>query len=269
MEKEKTEGIILPTQMVKAETKGPIKLIIMSHPKVGKTSLLAGLKDNLIIDFQRGTETIDALKVYANNIKEIKQIIKAIQDQPKGTYKYITLDPITELEPMCLSYGELLYSQSLDGKNWFKKDENGKLSKHSGKYKYKNILNLPFGAGYRYLKDAFFEIIARFDNVCTEHGAKLIMSGHIDYRTVTNENEEIQIKDLDLYKGIKGYLTQLVSDIGYIYRSKENENTISFKTQENQIIGARAEHLRNQEFVISELQEDGTLKTNWDKIFID
>lgn len=59
--------------------------------------------------------------------------------------------------------------------------------------------------------------------------------------------------------------------IGLLYRNKDNltQNIVSFKTNPNDVIsGARSKHLSNQEFVISEKLEDGTLKTYWDKVYL-
>jgi hypothetical protein len=51
-----------------------------------------------------------------------------------------------------------------------------------------------------------------------------------------------------------------------MYR-KENKTILSFKTSEEVTCGARPDHLRNQEIVITQL-EDGVLTTSWDKVFI-
>jgi hypothetical protein len=42
---------------------------------------------------------------------------------------------------------------------------------------------------------------------------------------------------------------------------------LSFRTNEEVTCGARPEHLRNKEIVISEMKE-GVLKTSWDEVFI-
>jgi len=57
--------------------------------------------------------------------------------------------------------------------------------------------------------------------------------------------------------------------IGYLFRDKENnQNIISFKSHEQDLAsGARPPHLRNQEFIISELKGNKII-TYWDKIFI-
>jgi hypothetical protein len=54
-----------------------------------------------------------------------------------------------------------------------------------------------------------------------------------------------------------------------MYRNKNNECMLSFKTTDDVICGARPPHLKNQEFVISEITPEGEFKTFWDKVFID
>jgi len=52
----------------------------------------------------------------------------------------------------------------------------------------------------------------------------------------------------------------------YMYR-KGNKTILSFKTSEEVTCGARPDHLRNQEIVITD-SESGVLTTSWDKVFI-
>jgi hypothetical protein len=43
---------------------------------------------------------------------------------------------------------------------------------------------------------------------------------------------------------------------------------LSFKTNEEVTCGARPEHLRNEEIVVTEANEKGELEFHWDKVFI-
>jgi hypothetical protein len=43
---------------------------------------------------------------------------------------------------------------------------------------------------------------------------------------------------------------------------------LSFKTSEEVTCGARPEHLRNEEIVVSEMNEKGELEFHWDKIYV-
>ena len=132
--------IELPLQPVKAVTKSPKELIIFSKPKVGKTTLLAGLPDCLILDFEDGSDYVEAMKLKVRTLEELKQIGKAIKEAG-NPYKYIAIDTVTALEEFCIGYAEELYSKSSMGKNWFT----------DGKPKYGTILNMPNGAGYPWL----------------------------------------------------------------------------------------------------------------------
>lgn len=66
----------LPKDIVKASAINPKTLIVYSKPKVGKTTLFANLKNNLIIDIENGSDYLDALKIKANNIEELYEIGK-------------------------------------------------------------------------------------------------------------------------------------------------------------------------------------------------
>jgi hypothetical protein len=79
---------------------------------------------------------------------------------------------------------------------------------------------------------------------------------------------EFSSLDLDLTGKLKRIASSKSDAIGYLYR-KGNKNILSFKTTDEISCGARPEHLRNQEIVLSEILEDGTFKTHWDRIFID
>ena len=68
------ENIVLPLKKVKAENQNPKNLIIFSKPKVGKTSLLSMLDDCLIIDLEEGSDYIDAVKIKAKSVSDIKAL---------------------------------------------------------------------------------------------------------------------------------------------------------------------------------------------------
>lgn len=254
--------IILPMQKVKAESHSPSNLIIFSKPKVGKTSLLAELKDCLIIDLEKGTKHFDAVKLNANSIEDIIAIGQEIIKAGKP-YQYIALDTITALEEMCIPYAEKLYAKKPMGKSWFKKTADGKLDPASGKAQYGNILNLPNGAGYAYLREAMTKII---DYVKTL-APRIILVGHIKDTLLEKAGAEFTSSDLDLTGKIKRIISSQSDAIGYLYR-KGNQNILSFATSDAVSCGARPGHLRNKEIVVSEITEEGFV-THWDKVYID
>jgi hypothetical protein len=245
--------IVLPMTKVSAETKSPKNLIIFSKPKVGKTTLLSHLDNCLILDLEDGADYVDAIKLKAKSIDDIRAIGKAIKEAGYP-YKYVAVDTITALEEMCIPFAEDLYSKSSMGKNWFTE----------GKPKYGSILNMPNGAGYPWLREAFTKAV---DYIKT-WAPRIILVGHVKDVVLDKNGSEFSALDLDLTGKLKRITSSQSDAIGYLFR-RGSKNILSFKTSDEISCGARPEHLRNQEIVLSELSEDNTLTINWENIFID
>ena len=244
--------IKLPTSKVPATSKSPKNLVIFSKPKAGKTTVLSQLENCLILDLESGSDYVDAIKMKATSLDEIKAIGKAIKDAG-NPYDYIAIDTITALEDMCIPYAEELYTRTPMGKGW----------PTEGKAKYGSILNLPNGAGYPYLRDAFVKVI---DYIKT-WAPRTILVGHVKDTLLEKNGSNFNSLDLALTGKLKLITTSNSDAIGYLFR-RGNKNILSFKTTDEISCGARPEHLRNQEIEISELV-DNQVVVNWDKVFID
>lgn len=113
-------SLVLPTSKIPAVSVNPKFLIIYGRPKAGKTSALAQLESNLIIDLEGGSQFIDAMAVQARSVNELGEIAQAIRAKNKEVghnfYKHITIDNATRLEEICLSYAKLLYMKTPVGK---------------------------------------------------------------------------------------------------------------------------------------------------------
>jgi hypothetical protein len=237
-------GIVLPTKKVKADRINPKRLIIYSKPKTGKTSAFAGLDGNLIIDLENGADYVEAIKVKANNLQELKEIGKAIKEA-NYPYKYVTIDTVTALEDMVMPLAINLYKQTPMGKN----------------YSGDSILTLPNGAGYLYVRQAFFQVLDFIDTLAPQ----IILSGHIKDKQVDDKGEMVMSANIDLTGKIKSLICANADAIGYMFRRGE-QTILSFKTNEEVTCGARPEHLRNEEIVISEMV-NGELITHWEKVY--
>ena len=237
-------GIVLPTKKVKADRVNPKRLIIYSKPKTGKTSAFAGLEGNLIIDLENGADYVEAIKVKANNLQELKEIGKAIKEA-NYPYKYVTIDTVTALEDMVMPLAINLYKQTPMGKN----------------YSGDSILTLPNGAGYLYVRQAFFQVLDFIDTLAPQ----IILSGHIKDKQVDDKGEMVMSANIDLTGKIKSLICANADAIGYMFRRGE-QTILSFKTNEEVTCGARPEHLRNEEIVISEMV-NGELITHWEKVY--
>ena len=238
-------SIVLPTSKVKAERVNPKRLIIYSKPKTGKTTACAGLEDNLIIDLENGSDYVEALKVKVSSLQELLDTGKAIK-AAGNPYKFVTIDTVTALEDMIMPLAIKLYRATAMGKN-FDGD---------------TVVTLPNGAGYLYIRQAFFQVLDFIDTLAPT----IILSGHIKDKVVDDKGEMVMSANIDLTGKIKSLICANADAIGYMYR-KGNQTILSFKTSEEVTCGARPEHLRNQEIVISEMIDD-VLSTSWEKVFI-
>ena len=238
-------SIVLPTSKVKAERQNPKRMIIYSKPKTGKTTAYAGLEGNLILDLENGSDYVEALKVKINSLQELLDTGKAIK-AAGSPYKYVTIDTVTALEDMIMPLAVKLYRATSMGKN----------------YDGDTVVTLPNGAGYLYIRQAFFQVLDFIDTLAPH----IILSGHIKDKVVDDKGEMVMSANIDLTGKIKSLICANADAIGYMYR-KGNKTILSFKTSEEVTCGARPEHLRNEEMVISEMI-DGVLKTSWEKVFI-
>jgi len=238
-------SIVLPTNKVMATQVNPKRLLVYSKPKTGKTTAFAGLENNLIIDLENGSDYVDALKIKVSNLQELLDAGKAIKEAGKP-YKYVTIDTVTALETMIMPLAIKLFKATAMGKG-FTGD---------------TVATLPNGAGYLYIREAFFQVLDFIDTLAPH----IILSGHIKDKVVDDKGEMVMSANIDLTGKIKSLICAQADAIGYMYR-KENKTILSFKTNEEVTCGARPEHLRNQEIVISEMIE-GTLITDWSKVFI-
>lgn len=243
---------VLPTAPIAALRQSPKNLIIFSKPKVGKTSLLATLPNCLILDLESGSDYLSAMKIKATSIDDIREIGREIK-AAGNPYTYIALDTITALEDMCVPYAEQLYAATPMGKTWFT----------DGKAKYGSILNMPNGAGYPWLRQAFTKVVDFVKTLAPQ----VILVGHIKDTLLEKNGVEFTAADLDLTGKLKRISSSQSDAIGYLYR-KGDQNILSFKTTDEVACGARPEHLRNQEIVISEMTEEGIV-THWDKIYVE
>jgi hypothetical protein len=242
--------LILPTKKVPAVVTDPRFLIVYGRPKAGKTSCLAQLPNNLIIDLEGGSMFIDALAVQARSVSDLGEIASAIRakntEVGHNFYKRITIDNATRLEEICLPYAKTLYMQTPIGKNW----------------KGTDVRTLPNGSGYFYIRQAVRKVIDMFRELCDE----FILVGHTKDIQIDNNGEEVSEMALDLVGKLSSIVCGEADAVGYVYR-KGNETHISFKGGDGTIKEARAPHLRGQDVVIATGNDDGSITTYWDRVY--
>lgn len=243
--------IVLPKEKIKAKVENPRFLIIFGKPKAGKTTLASKLDNNLIVDLEGGSEFLEALAVQARSVKDLGEIANAIRTEIKETgkkpYKYITLDNASKLEEICLSYAVQLYKATPMGKTY-----NGT-----------DVRTLPNGSGYMYLQQAVRKVIDMFRDLCDN----FILIGHLKDKMINKDGEEMSEMSLDLVGKLANIICGESDAVGYVYR-KKNETRISFEGGDNSVREARAPHLRGQNIVLAESDDNNNIITHWDRIYL-
>jgi hypothetical protein len=238
----------IPLKKLPKVTQDPKNLILYGVPKIGKTSLLSTLEDNLIVDFEDGSDYVEALKVKVNSVKDVNELCKAIKEA-NFPYKFITIDTITALEEFAKPLALKMLRLSPLGSNFIGDD----------------VLQAPHGAGYGFLREAIQKIIDKLSN-CAPN---LILVGHVKDKAIISmgESQDTNIKELDL-TGKTGRILAAKSDaIGFVYRDKDSNLCINFETNGEATAGARPEHLANKRIVVAERQPDGSFKSCWERIY--
>ena len=244
----------LPKKKIAPENNNPRFFIIFSKPKMGKTSLLAQLENNLIIDMEDGSDYVEALKIKVNNAGELREVAEAIKAEG-NPYEYITLDTATALEEMILPVARSMYRNTPVGKNFG-------LDKDTGEYDDSDIRTLANGGGYLWIRLAFLKVIDMFKGL-TNH---LILTAPTKERMINRDGKEMSEHLMDLSGKLERIVASKADAIGFLYR-KKNQNIINFNGGEDLIVEARPPHLRGKEIVLGESDESGIITSHWDKIF--
>jgi len=250
---------LLPLKETPATAVNPKTLVVFGHTKQGKTTAVAHLKDNLIIDLESGTRYYRCIKIDVPDAAEaaestswdvLKNIIKELKaykvENKKNLYKYITVDTVGVLEDIIMPYAIQLHKMAPQNKNYNGKD-------------LKTVAN---GAGWLPIREAFFNVIAMLNLYCDT----VILVAHTKSKTITRQGSELAATDIDVSGKMSQMLAANSDAIALCYR-KDNKTIFSFKSSELIASGARIEHLREQDITICESDSDGKMTFHWDKIF--
>ena len=202
----------LPTKVIKSNTVNPSLLTVFGQSKVGKTTMLSKLNNCLIVDTEKGTKYVDALKVSVNSSGELKQIIRALKED--SNYNYIALDTIDNVV------------------SWFEKD----IARENN---VESFAKIPFGDGYNQVRNRVMSMISALMECC-DH---IIIIGHRKKTIIGNDSVEVNVSSLDLSGKLKNYVMAKSDAIGFVYRNEDGNLKISFEASDEIEAGTRLPHL--------------------------
>lgn len=266
-------AIQLPTERSIVESYNPKLFVIFGKPKSGKSSFVAAIDDNLIIDLEDGYRALSVMKVQARTAKDMREIKDAIiakgKELHKAPYKFITIDNATRLEEMSVSLAAELYRATPMGAGWgYLTDANGMIMKNpktgvSMIDPKADVRQLANGAGWLYMRKAMKQLIDMFKPLCES----LILVCHVKDKQVRKNGEEMSEMAVDLAGKTGDIICGEADAVGYLYRDG-NKTYLSFEGGDNTIKEARPLHLRGKKILVAESNENNEVKFDTSKIFI-
>lgn len=240
----------LPTNKSKPIEENPKFLILFGKPKCGKSTIASGLEDALIIDLEGGTDYLECMSVKVNSLQDLSKLKEVLIESNKEkngfTYTYGVIDTATKLEDLILPLALSMYKKTPMGRTFMEAD----------------IRSLPNGGGYLYIREAYKSVIDAFRPLFKY----LILLGHTKDKTINKNGKELSENALDLAGKLERIISAEADALGYVYRNK-NQTIINFNGGGDSIVEARPLHLRGQEIVIAESDENNKITFHWNKIY--
>lgn len=131
-----------------------------------------------------------------------------------------------------------------------------------------DILALPQGAGYYWLRIAVQKMIEWFNNAAPN----IILLGHVKDKNLTEGGTELNVKTLDLGGKLSSILSANSDGIGYLYRDIETGSLMAnFGDMNSVLCGCRVPHLAGKTIELAERVQkengDYDIVAHWDRIY--
>lgn len=251
--------MVLPTRIIEVDDVNPRIFILYSAPKMGKTTLISQLENCLLVDLENGSNYVRGLKLKINSLEELEKMCLEIE-KAKNPYKYIAIDTISQLEDWCEMDATMEYMKSTQGKMFNRVLEKGVVKDLPAK-DWQSVLSLPNGAGYLWLRLCIQKWLERIYSL-SEY---TILIGHLRDKMVEFKGTEVSAKALDLTGKVASIVCARADAVGFLYRDEE-ETHINFESKDTILCGARPDHLKGKDIIVSE-EKNGETIYHWDRIY--
>lgn len=250
---------ILPKGRLAPSRINPKILLLYGLPKVGKTTLLSLLESCLILDTEKGAETLEVARLAVTSISgptvltdkgevaftsanavydEIMKIgieeFQRTNRKPKPPYKFLAIDTLDKFEDYCETEATKKFKETPIGRGMYEK----------GHFE-TSVLQIPQGGGYYYLRNEVLEQIDRFAGICEY----LILVSHVKEKNLNKAGVEVTVRDISLTGKLGSMVAAKADAIAYLYREMNNPQLmVSFETYEGSVMGARIPRLAGRKF---------------------
>ena len=270
---EKTE-FLLPDEISKPKTCAPRDLIILSQPKMGKSSIFGNFtlnKNAVVLSLEcGGYEYVEARKmeIYPTQDTTFFEAFRnymGMRDallKNKGKYDYLLIDGLSDLDALSVLGGTYDYMQTIVGKSFNKDNKTGEIFKY-GDERFKLVTSLPDGNGYQFSRGWFLKQYEIFKQIAPYR----IYAAHIADKLIRDGGkEEVSGNELFLTGKLKIIFSSRVTSLAKLI-AEDNKRYLNFEVLNDSIIaGSRAPHLTGK-ILISEMSKERKLTTHWDNIY--
>ena len=266
----------MSTFKIKPKRKNPGTLLFSAKPKIGKTTKLTELKNNLIInlekngsDFLENIDVIDCSGILEANTKDIKALLttniktkvldlgditnpihrlKAMQritaalvyfSQP---YDYVSIDTITQADIDSEWLGTENYMDSLQGKTYNREKDTSKPTDEWERYEfghphYQSVIEIGQN-GWRWSRGVMTDILESTRNASKKC---TIYVAHVKEKLLSKPDKgEVYIKDIALTGAVADIYCRNVDAVASMYKD-DKTIMISFVGNEDRTGGNRGE----------------------------
>jgi AAA domain len=262
----------LPEEITEAKQQNSRDLVLVSIPKMGKSSILGDFTKThnaLVFDLEKGGyEYVSARKssiydsqettfgeAFENYIK-----IRNLLLENKGKYEYLIIDGLSDLDVLSDLGGTMMYMNTVISKN-FNVKPGGRIK--YGEEGWKSVTTLPDGAGYQHTRKWFLEQVEIFRQISPFR----IWAAHTADKYVKDNNkEEVVGSEIFLTGKLKNIFASKVTSLAKLIADGD-KRYLSFDVLNDSIIaGSRNPRLQGK-ILISEKDKKGNIITYWDKIY--
>ena len=262
---------LIPDGIVKAKHKNPRTMLVYTKPKLGKTTIMTGLKNHLIIDTEDGSDFVDGHIAKVHNFDELRLVageiyVKGFNPVTKiytPPYDYIIIDTLTRIDEWSEIEGTFKYMDKPQGKSFNRIGgvKGGTKILDPNDPNFETVHEIGQGFGYKYSRDTVVNTFMSI-NTLAPH---VIYNCHVKDKYVGSNTSgaEIITREINLTGKLKDIIASKVDTIAYGYREK-NEFYLNFADD----TGSRSPHLSGRKIKVSEKVADGSIKFFWDEIYL-
>lgn len=269
--------LTLPDELIEAKMTAPRDLMILSIPKMGKGTILGDFtkqRNAIVLDIEKGGyEYITARKLstyisqdttrwesFQNYLKYRKLLL-----ENRGKYEYLIIDGLSDLDDLSEIGGTLAYMDSNLGKNF---NRRGKDKIEFEDSEWKSVLTLAssdstYNPGYKWTRDWLLQQVELFKLISPYR----IYAAHVADKFIKDRGkEEVIGSEISITGKLKTILASKVTALAKMI-ADGNKRYLNFEVLNDSIVaGSRAPFLKGL-ILISEMNEDGNLKTYWENIY--